>query len=268
MKPAAFDYLRPETIKEAVVALAEYGQDARILAGGQSLLPMLNMRLSRPCAVIDISRLEGLGNISKSKGIITIGAQVTQSIVLSKLLDIKLLAKALPWVGHAQTRARGTFCGSIAHADPSAEIPLCMLLLEGVLHLRSSRKSRKVKIADFITGMMSTDCKDDELVEAVSFPIPKSDEGFGFAEFGRRHGDFAITACAAKVTKSEIILAVGGVADMATMRRFPRLEGDALDEALNKFAWELGARDDVHADARLRRDLVRSLGRKSIEEAS
>lgn len=268
MKPAAFDYLRPETIEEAVAALGEYGQDARILAGGQSLLPMLNMRLSRPGAVIDISRMDALGKISRSKAKITIGAQVTQARVLSELSDVKLLAKALPWVGHAQTRARGTFCGSIAHADPSAEIPLCLLLLDGVVHLRNARKARRVRAEDFITGMMSTDCKDDELVEAISFPIPKLGEGFGFAEFGRRHGDFAITACAAKVTDKEIILAVGGVADMPAIRRFDHLEGDKLDDALNSFAWELGARDDVHADARLRRDLVRSLGRKSIEDAS
>ena len=178
-----------------------------------------------------------------------------------------MLAAALPWVGHVQTRARGTVCGSIAHADPSAELPLCLLALRGEVRLRSARRHRTLPADGFLTGMMSTACAADELIEAVAFPARKPGEGHAFREFARRHGDFAIVAAAAVVSAATIRLAIGGVADRPMVRDWPALDGSALDDALNAFAWELGARDDQHASARLRRDLVRALGRAVIEEA-
>ena len=173
----------------------------------------------------------------------------------------------LPWLGHYQTRARGTVCGSAAHADPSAEIPLCLVALDGEIRLRSRKKRRSVKASDFFAGMMVTDKGDDELIEAVAFPLAKPGTGHAFREVARRHGDFAIVGCAAVATADTIHLAVGGVADTPQRRSFPLLEGPALSDALNAFAWDLDARDDVHASARLRRDLVRSLGRDTIAEA-
>jgi 2-furoyl-CoA dehydrogenase FAD binding subunit len=182
--------------------------------------------------------------------------------------EVPLLAAALPWVGHYQTRARGTICGSVAHADPSAEIPLCLVALEGAVRLRTRRRLRTVPAAAFFAGMMLTDKADDEMVEAVTFPRRQPGTGYAFAEVGRRHGDFAMVAVAAVVDGERMRLAVGGVADRPTARDFPVLEGSALDDALNSFAWDLGAGEDVHATARYRRDLVRKLGRKMLEEAA
>jgi 2-furoyl-CoA dehydrogenase FAD binding subunit len=198
-------------------------------------------------------------------------AGVRQAILLERpklAVDLPLLAAALPWVGHVQTRARGTLCGSVAHADPSAEIPLCLVALEGEVRLRARRKARTVTAESFFTGMMVTEKADDEMIEAIAYPLRKTGTGYAFAEVGRRHGDFAIVACAAVVDGTRMRLAVGGVADRPTARDFPHLDGSALDDALNAFAWDLGAGDDLHATARYRRDLVRSLGRRVLEDAA
>jgi 2-furoyl-CoA dehydrogenase FAD binding subunit len=270
MKPVAFDYVRADSIDEAVAVLAQEGADARIIAGGQSLMPMLNMRLARPKVLIDIMRIASLDRIDEVRDEILIGAAVRQSRLLGwqKLATrLPLVALALPWTGHVQTRSRGTICGSIAHADPSAELPLSLVALGGSVHLRSLKRRRRVAAAEYITGMMNTVRADDEMVEAVSFPLA-APRGHGFREVARRHGDFAIVACAAIVSDKSIRFAVAGVADKPEARDWPRLERSALDDALNAFAYELDARDDVHATGRYRRDLVRRIGRIVIEEAT
>ncbi|PTM42777.1 FAD binding domain-containing protein [Bosea sp. 124] len=270
MKPAAFDYIRAGDLQEALDALDRHGSDARIIAGGQSLLPMLNMRLARPSVLIDIMGIAGLDAVRRDGDAIVVPAGVRQA-ALMKRADLAgeqpLLAAALPWLGHYQTRARGTVCGSAAHADPSAEIPLCLVALDGEIRLRSRRKRRSVKASGFFGGMMVTDKGDDELIEAVAFPAARPGTGYAFREVARRHGDFAIVACAAVVTPDAIHLAVAGVADKPERRSLPLLDGSALTDALNAFAWDLDAREDLHATARLRRDLVRSLGLSTIEEA-
>lgn len=270
MKPSRFDYLRAENLAEVHTALAENGGAARIIAGGQTLLPMLSMRLARPALLIDIMNLAELRQLSADQNSIRIGAGVRQAQVL-EWQNLKqrqpLLAAALPWVGHAQTRSRGTICGSIAHADPSAEMPLTLLALDGSIELSSRGKRRSVRAEDFFTGMLSTTRGVHELIEAVVVPVKRPDTGCAFQEFGRRHGDFAIVACAAIVSRDKIRLAVGGVADKPEYRDFTLLEGDALDAALDAFAWELDARDDLHATAAYRRELVRRMGRATIEEA-
>jgi 2-furoyl-CoA dehydrogenase FAD binding subunit len=271
MKPASFDYIRAETLDEATAVLRERGAEARILAGGQSLLPMLNMRLARPAFVIDVMRVASLSTITVETDAIVIPAAVRQAAVLARpglADDVPLLAAALPWVGHFQTRSRGTICGSVAHADPSAEIPLCLVALQGDIRLRSKRKRRTVAAESFFTGMMAIDKGDEEMIEAVVCPTRRPGAGYAFAEVGRRHGDFAIAACAAVVDAKRMRLAVGGVADRPTARDFPHLDGAALDDALNDFAWQLGGGNDLHATARYRRDLVRKLGRKVLEEAA
>jgi 2-furoyl-CoA dehydrogenase FAD binding subunit len=269
MKPAAFDYVRADSIDEAVAVLAGEGADARVIAGGQSLMAMLNMRLARPKVLVDIMRIASLDRIEEIKDEIVIGAAVRQSKLLGwqKLATkLPLVALALPWTGHVQTRSRGTICGSIAHADPSAELPLSLVALGGSVHLRSLKRRRRVVAADYITGMMNTVRADDEMIEAVSFPLAAA-RGHGFREVARRHGDFAIVACAAVVSGNSIRFAVAGVADKPEARDWPRLERSALDDALNAFAYELDARDDVHATGRYRRELVRRVGRTVIEEA-
>ena len=271
MKPAPFDYLRAASLDDALEALRQHGPEARIIAGGQSLMPMLNMRLTKPTVLVDVMRIPALKEPRLDKGALVIPAGVRQAILLDRpglARDLPLLATALPWVGHIQTRARGTLCGSVAHADPSAEIPLCLVALQGEIHLRSRRKVRRVAAEDFFTGMMVTDRADDEMIEAIAYPLRREGIGTAFAEVGRRHGDYAIVACAAVVDGTRMRLAVGGVADRPTARDFPHLDGSALDDALNAFAWDLGAGDDLHATARYRRDLVRSLGRRVLEQAA
>ena len=270
MKPARFDYFRVETREEALAYLGEFGEDARLLAGGQSLMPMLNMRLATPTVIIDTSPLSASATISETGDTVVIEAGITQA----RLLDwpelrhaLPLFAAALPWVGHAQTRSRGTICGSLAHADPSGEIPLCTAVLGGKIELARGRKIRHLTSETFHIGMMVTDRQPDEMLTRVTLPRARPNTGFAFREFGRRHGDFAIVACATKVTATSITFGVGGVSDTPALVHWDALEGSALDDALNIFAWELGARADLHADARMRRDLVRQMGRDVIMEA-
>jgi len=271
VKPAQFDYVRAESLGEALDVLGQEGPDACVLAGGQSLVPMLNMRAARPRVVIDIMRLAELNCIENTGDTIRIGAAVRQH-TLERQVDLTarqpLLAAALPWIGHAQTRSRGTVCGSVAHADPSAELPLVLIALGGDIEIKSRQTSRRVAAEKFFTGMMTTDRRDDELIEAVRFPAARAGAGYAFREIGRRHGDFAIVACAAMVDARTARLAIGGVADRPTARELP-LPGDpTLDEALDAFAWDLDARDDLHATAVYRRQLVRRLGRRTLEEAA
>jgi 2-furoyl-CoA dehydrogenase FAD binding subunit len=268
VKPAPFDYVRAETLDEALAVLASEGSDAQIIAGGQSLMAMLNTRLAKPKVLVDIMRLKELDRIDATAAAVTVGAGVRQRSLLGwpPLAEkLKLVALALPWTGHAQTRSRGTICGSIAHADPSAEMPLALLALGGEVHLRTAGKRRRVAAEKFFTGMMSTARAADEMIEAVSFPYLRVAR-CAFREVARRHGDFAIVACAAVASRQGVRFAVGGVADMAAARDWPRLDGTALDDALNAFAHELDARDDVHATARYRRDLVRLIGRDLVRE--
>jgi 2-furoyl-CoA dehydrogenase FAD binding subunit len=267
MKPAPFDYLRAETLAEAHAALAAEGGDAAVIAGGQSLVPLLSMRMARPKLVVDIMRIAGLSGIAVEDHAIRVGAAVRQAELLAwaeLAAQQPLLAQALPWIGHWQTRARGTVCGSIALADPSAELPLCLLALGGSVVLSSESGRRNVPAKDFFTGLMSTARRDDELIEAVQFPCRRPGEGFAFREFARRHGDFAIVACAAVATENNVRLAIGGVADRPVVREFAV---DGFDDALQAFAAELDARDDLHATADYRRALVRRLGHATIAEA-
>lgn len=268
MKPPSFDYLRAESISDVLTGLAQQGGDARVLAGGQSLMAMLNMRLAKPKLLIDIMRIRELRQVERQGGAVVIGAGVRQADLLAwpDLADVlPLVALALPWVGHMQTRSRGTICGSLAHADPSAEMPLALVALDGEVLLRSANRRRRVAAKDFFAGMMLTARADDELIEGISLPVLKGSR-VAFREVARRHGDFAIVACAAMRTLNGVRFAVGGVGDVPTARDWPQLEGSALDDALNAFAYELGARDDVHATARYRRDLVRMIGRNLIDE--
>lgn len=270
MKPARFDYIRAETLAEAHAALTEDGNEARVIAGGQSLLPMLSMRLARPKVVVDIMHLPEFRQIKDDGNGIRVGAAVRQAGLLAwpTLAERQpLLAMAMPWIGHAQTRSRGTVCGSVAHADPSAELPLVLLALGGTVELSSHRKRRSVPAADFFTGMMSTARGPNELIEAITVPGKRNGCGYAFQEFGRRHGDFAIVSCAAIASKDGVRLAIGGVGDRPLRRDFPALDGSALDDALDAFAWELDARDDLHATGRYRRELVRRMGRATIEGA-
>ena len=270
MKPYAFDYQRVTGADEAVATLAELGEDARILAGGQSLMAVMNMRLAQPQRLIDISRSNSLSEVRIDNGWLHIAAAATQASIEWRpqlANEIPLLALAFPHISHFQIRNRGTVCGSIAHADPSAELPLCLLALEGEVVVRNSRRRRTLKAADFFTGMLLTARASDEMIEAVRFPLARSGAGHGFEEFAMRHGDFAVCAIAAIADAQRLRIVVGGVADRPMARDFPILSGGALVDALNEFAWSLDARDEPQASAALRRRLVRELGRRAAEQA-
>jgi 2-furoyl-CoA dehydrogenase FAD binding subunit len=220
--------------------------------------------------LVDIGRLSDLDRIAVEGDRLLVGAAVTQA-ALERWPGLAqrapLLAAALPWVGHFQTRNRGTVCGSIAHADPSAELPLCLAVLDGEVVLRSVRDRRSVPADQFFTGMLTTACRADELIEAVRFPLKRPSAGYSFRELGLRHGDFAICAVAAVAEGDGVCIGIGGVADRPVVRELGALRDDALDDALNELAWDLDAADDVHATAAYRRGLVRSLGRQAVEEA-
>ena len=270
MKPCSFSYLRAESAQQAREALAQYGEDARVLAGGQSLMAVLNMRLAQPKWLIDISRTADLDYVRVERDCLAIGAAVTQASVewRDTLADeVPLLQQVFPSISHFQIRNRGTVCGSIAHADPSAELPLALALLGGEVVLAGPRARRVLRAEDFFQGMLSTARGADELLEEVRFPLRRAGERYGFAEFSARHGDFAWVACAAVVSADTIRLAVGGVADRPVVQTWPRLEGAALQAAINDFSWTLGAQDDAHISAQYRRHLVRQLGWRVIEEA-
>ncbi|OWW23034.1 FAD binding domain-containing protein, partial [Noviherbaspirillum denitrificans] len=181
--------------------------------------------------------------------------------------EVPLLTQVFPHISHFQIRNRGTVCGSVAHADPSAELPLALLLLGGQVVLRNRKGRRVLKPEDFFQGMLMTARALDEIVEEVRYPLAAAGHGYAFNEFAGRHGDFAIASVAAMTSKDSIRFAVGGVADRPRLVVLPRLEGSALDDAINDFAWELEARDDHHASAPFRRQLVRRLGRAVIEKA-
>ena len=270
MKPPRFDYVRAASVEEAIEVLGEHGDDARVLAGGQSLMAMLNMRLLAPEVVVDISRVPALSTITHAGDAIEIGAAVTQASAqrfdeLARYLP--LVARALPFVGHYQTRARGTICGSIAHADPSSELPLCLAALEGEVVLRSSRGTRVLAASDFQQDVLTTACEPDEMIVSVRLPLHAPGDGCAFTEFGIRHGDFAIVAVAVLASATRLRVGIGGCSDRPHVVELPPLAGDALACELNALAWSLPFDDDHHASARYRRDLVRILGRKTVEAA-
>ena len=266
MKPAAFDYACPDNLDEALALLANRGDRARIYAGGQSLGAMMNMRLATPEVLIDIAGLGELQGIAIVDGAIEVGAAVTQDALLrwpELWVRQPLLAQMLPWVGHYQTRQRGTVCGSLAHADPSSELPLALTMLRGEVVLRSSRRRRVVQAKDFQVGMMATAAAGDEMIVAARFPVAPADTASAFHEVAQRHGDFAIVAVAAVGDKNGVRVGVGGVADVPGVID---MTWPVTDPALNEFAWSLGGTDDQHATARYRRELVRRIGKRLTGE--
>ncbi len=199
MKPAPFDYLAPESIGDAVAALVEYGGHAKILAGGQSLVPMLAFRIARPAALIDLGRVPGLTGLALEGDSVSIGAMTThRSVELSEGLigRCPMLGEALAVLGHVAIRNVGTVGGSMAHADPAAEWPAIALALEGRLAVSGTGGERSVAAADFLTGWMTTALMPDEILVGVELTLPPSGTGSAFLEVARRHGDFALAGAA------------------------------------------------------------------------
>lgn len=215
MKPAPFHYERPETVDEAVALLAEHGDEAKVLAGGQSLVPALNMRLVRPAVLVDINRVLSLDNVASTGGFLRMGATVRQAD--GRVLEHPLLADALPHVGHFATRNRGTVAGSVAHADPAAELPLCLTLLGGAVRAASARGEREIAASDLFVSHFTTTLEPDELVVETVWPSPRAGWGYAFCELAQRRGDYGLCMAAAAVGDGELHVALGSVVDRPTM---------------------------------------------------
>ncbi|HWW48509.1 MAG TPA: FAD binding domain-containing protein [Xanthobacteraceae bacterium] len=281
MKPAPFEYVRPETLAEACELLAG-DEDARVIAGGQTLVPMLAMRLARPTVLVDILRMPGLSGIRAEDDAVVVGATTRQAIALEDPVIAKsapLLARALPWVGHPPTRNRGTVGGSIANADPSAEIPLIAVTLGAEIVLTTPDGETAMSAEEFFIGPMLTSIGPGEIVSAIRFPIWKQKRvGTGFHEISARRSDFAFVSAAAQVALDDdgncldITLGIGGVADCATRFDLSHLIGQRLDrakiaDAVTAATADLEAASDLHASAEYRRRVAATFGVRAIEDA-
>jgi 2-furoyl-CoA dehydrogenase FAD binding subunit len=279
VKPVAFDYVRAGSIEEVLDLLLEAGDDAVLLAGGMSLGPMLNLRAATPSLVIDLNRTAGLDGIT-ANGAVTTGAMLRQAQAMRDdllMTAVPLLAKAMPSIGHYQTRSRGTLGGSIAHADPSAELPLCLLTLGGEVELQSKDGLRRVAADEFFEGVLTTARQPTEMITAIHWP--RRSGGFGFVEEAQRHGDFALTAAAVWIELDAAgnlaggRLGLGGVEDRPVAFELQEFAGAPLDEKLAaQVAGDLAGRtdpmDDHVADAAYRRQLAGVLGRRALMAAA
>jgi 2-furoyl-CoA dehydrogenase FAD binding subunit len=280
MKAAPFAYLQPDTAAEALLALAQHGDDARVIAGGQSLGAMLNMRIVTPKVLIDINRLSDLSGMAIENGNLVTGAMVRQSDAMADARvrnNVSLLAQALPHVGHYQTRNRGTLGGSVAHADPSAEIPLSLATLGGEVELRSKRAQRRIKARDFLQSALITARAPDELVTALYWPIRRPRQGHGFVEFTVREGDYAIVAVACVIdvnadgTAGAVLLGFGGCGEVpqfvASDLGHTYLDEVAIQRIARDAAERIEYRADLLATTSYRRQLAYVLARKAIISA-
>jgi 2-furoyl-CoA dehydrogenase FAD binding subunit len=256
LKPAPFRYERPETVAEVVALLAEHGDEAKVLAGGQSLVPLLNMRMARPEVVVDINHVVGLDNISPLDGAVRCGALVRQGSFAgaSPLVD-----RCLPHIGHFVTRNRGTVCGSIAHADASAELPLALLVSGGSVVAASSRGRRTIAAEDFFVTHFTTALEPEELlVESV---WPDTGPAVAFAELAQRRGDYALCMAAATAGGGGVRVGVASVTDRPTL-----LEID-LDRPGESAAEQVETADGLHASAGYLRRLVAVLVDRVVAQA-
>ena len=282
MKPAQFEYHVPATVDEAIALLKQYGGEAKVLAGGQSLVALMNFRLSRPAALIDLNRIDALAYIKEENGWLRLGAMTRQrTIERSDLVRarIPLLTEATGLVGHLPIRTRGTIGGSVAHADPSAEYPAVVSALEGELVVRGPGGERRVRPEEFFVTYLTTSLAPDEILTEVRLPVQPPGSGWRFEEFSRRHGDFAIVGIAALVVaeggrckKARLATAGAGPIPIRLRAAEEILERDGLDEqtfqAAGARAAELVNPDgDIHASADYRRHLTKVLTVRALRKA-
>jgi len=281
VKPAAFEYCRPDSLDEAVALLGEFAGDASVLAGGMSLGPMLNMRLARPAALVDIKRIAGLDGVTLDANAARSGATLTQARALGHaelMATVPLLGLALPWTGHFQTRNRGTLAGSVAHADPSAETPLVLTTLGGEVQLASVRGTRRLAASEFFVDVMTTAREPDEMIAALIWPRAPSGARHAFEEVAQRHGDFAIVACAVQAVVgtdgmlNALSLGFGGVESRPLLAETSGFVGERADARLaeaiaDDVAASVNPLTDHKASADYRRGLVRTLGARVLTRA-
>jgi len=282
MKPARFDYHSPTSVDEALALLQQHANDVRLLAGGQSLVPMMNFRLVAPGVVVDLNRIPELAYITDRGNVVHIGAMTRQRAAeFSPIIGEKvpLLREAIKLVGHLPTRSRGTIGGSIAHADPSAEIPMVFQALEGEAVARGPRGERTIKAEEFFRDALTTSLAPDEMLVEVRLPAMPPGAGFAVEEFARRHGDFAIAAIAAVVVRDgarccKARLATAGISSCPVRLRAAEqvLEAEGLGESAVARAAEVAADAveplaDHNASAEFRRHLTRVLTGRALLSA-
>jgi carbon-monoxide dehydrogenase medium subunit len=283
MKPAPFRYHAPKTIEEAVATLAEVaGEDGRVLAGGQSLVPIMAFRLARPTHLVDINNIEALGRLTVEGGKLSIGACVRHAAFHRPAVEGplgRLLSAVVHHIAHYPIRTRGTFCGSVAHADPASEWCLVAATLGAEMVARSARGTRVIAAKDFFQGIMTTALAEDELLTEVRLPIPPADTRFGFYEFNRRAGDFAIAMALVtfRVQNGVMVeprVGVGGaephprrMADAEAALAGRPADAQTFAAAAEAAAAAVDPIEDATTNAEYRRDLVRTVTRRALEQA-
>lgn len=284
MKPSIFDYVIAESQEHALEVLREHGDDAKVLAGGQSLVPLMSFRLAKPALLLDINRLQGLDGIEAADGRIRIGALTRQCELLTRPLITErcpLMRAATEHIGHPAIRNRGTVGGSVAHADPAAELPILLQVLDAEVEVCSGGSRRTIPADEFFTGLLMTAMNPDELLTGVSFALPGKAAGWGFHELARRHGDFALVAAAAVVTLddrgavAEAAVALGGIADRP-LRVSPvedALTGnapsaEAIEAASSLVTDAVTPMGDIHASEAYRAHLGRVLTKRALHDAA
>jgi CO/xanthine dehydrogenase FAD-binding subunit len=276
MKPAAFELFRPQSLDEALRLLAEHQENARLLAGGQSLVPLLNFRLAAPAVLIDLNRVAGLSGIRLDGRNLRIRAMTRQQELIENTLVAKhapLLAAATRWVGHIQTRSRGTVGGSLAHADPSAELPAVLVALDARLEIQSIRGSRNIPVRSFFRDALVSDLAPDEVLVEIVIPCAAASSRYSFHELARRHGDFAIVAAAAQCDPPQISVALAGleVTPRLCVRLMDVLRGNGLsrggiEDAIKQELAAVKPNSDLQASGKFRIHLARVLLRDCLEE--
>ena len=283
MKLPSVEYEAPGTVAEAAGLLAEHQDEASVLAGGQSLIPLLALRLARPALLIDVNGVAGLSGMSRVNGWLAVGAttreyQAEESDEVAR--SVPLLAAALPLIGHEAIRNRGTIGGSLAHADPAAELPAVALALDAELVVRSTSETRAVTAADWFQGYLATARRPDEILTEVRFPVVVPGTGAAFHEVARRHGDFAIVGLAAQLTlKDDVIsdarLAFSGVADVPARARDAEdlLKGqrpsqELFEEAARLAVASLDPPADLHGSSEYRKKVAGALVRRGLRAAA
>ena len=264
MKAPRFAYARPASVAEALALLEKHKDDARVLAGGQSLVPMLNFRVAAPKVLVDINRIAGLSGIKVTKTHIRIGA-LTRHVELERSPEIArhlpLVAAAMPHIAHPAIRNRGTVGGSCALADPAAELPACALALQATFVVAGRKGERRIAAEDFFKGLYATALKAGELIVAVEFPLPKPGSASAFGELARRHGDYAMVGVAAhRPAKDGLRAAFFGVGDRPVI-----LEADGAGGILSKIG-DLEPRGDLHASADTKLHLAKVLAGRVLKD--
>jgi CO/xanthine dehydrogenase FAD-binding subunit len=282
LKPADFHYHRPRKLEEALSLLKDFGEEGKILAGGQSLMPLMNFRLAQPAHVVDINFIDGLDYIKSENGFIKIGCLARQSQLLGDSLvrqRCPLLADALAYVGHEQTRNRGTFCGSLAHADPAAELPAVLLALDGSVTVGNSTGRREIAARDFFHSYLTTALASDDMLLEASVPEQPARAGSSFVEFARRFGDFAIVGVAVvlvpdKERIADASISLIGVGDKPWRER--KLEEsligktaspDLFSRTASEVAASIRPNSDIHGSESYRQSLASVLTRRALTAA-